>query len=103
MGMEVARAYVAQDQRHSRQDEQFGEIDDSEIMETFHDIMEPEHDAPCNGLRLRGMQSSTKSSPTLTSTEKSAGSTPQNNRRPSMASSRGNPEQDDTSPADSFS
>ena len=44
MGTEVTRAYFAQELRHLRQDQRFVEVGDSEIMDIFHDIIEPEHD-----------------------------------------------------------
>ena len=44
MGMEVTRAYFAHKLRHLRQDQRFVAIDDSEVMDIFHDTIELEHD-----------------------------------------------------------
>ena len=43
MGTEDMRAYFAQQLRNLSQRRQFVEDDDSEIMEVFHDILEPDH------------------------------------------------------------
>ena len=51
MGTEDTRAYFAQELRNLSQRRQFVEVDDSEIMEVFHDILEPDHhmtQTPCD-------------------------------------------------------